>query len=149
MWEAYKQRGIRKFKEDIGDRSGFGIFHFYACIFIGVLGLLSAAFIVLILAAWLPVYFHWIPAQEAGEIAGNIFLGSLFVALAFFCTKSGNQFLTQIGKRLEKSILQGFHALRVLPVLSSPQDIKYLHADEAPDCSDSSTPYIPPRSNLA
>lgn len=149
MWELYKQRWKENFKEEIGDRSGFGIFLFYAYIFFGNLGILFSIFFALLLAAWLSVFLHVLPAQEAGEIVGIVLIGWLYFMLAFYFTKLGNKFVMRVGEKIEKSILGALHALRVLPVLPLSQYVKFICLDEAAGSFVSSAPFIPPRQRLA
>lgn len=145
MWELYKQRWKENFKEETGDRSGVRIFLFYAYIFFGNLGILFSIFFALLLAAWLSVFFHVLPAQEAGEIAGFVLIGWLYFMLAFYFTKLGNKFVLRVGEGIEKTILGALHALRVLPVLPLSQYVKFICLDEAAGSFISSTPFIPPR----
>ncbi len=145
MWETYKQRCRKNFKEEIGDRSGVRIFLFYTSICFGNLGILFTGFFALIFAAWFSVSFHILPAEVAGKIAGIVLVGWLYFMLAFYCTKTGNKFIARIGEEIEKSILAALHALRVLPVLPLSQYVKFICLDEAASSFISSTPFIPPR----
>lgn len=145
MWEAYKQRCRKNFKEEIGDRSGVQIFLFYASICFGNLGILFTGFFALIFAAWFSVFFHILPAEEAGEIAGIVLVGWLYFMLAFYCTKTGNKFIARLGEKIEKSIIDTFHALRELPMRPSFKVVKFIRMNEAAGSFISSTLFIPPR----
>lgn len=149
MWKKYKQRCKENFRKEIGDRSGVRIFLFYASIFFGNLGILFAVFFALIFAAWLSVFFHMLSAQMAGEIAGIVLVGWLYLMLAFYFTKMGNKFIVGVGDKIEKSIIDTLHALRVFPIPSLLQGIKFIRIDEATDSFISSAPFIPPRLRLA
>jgi len=149
MWENYKKRWKENLRKEIGDRSGVRIFLFYLSVFFGNLGMLFTGLFALIFAAWLSVFWHILPAEVAGEIAGFVLVGWLYFMLAFYCSKMGNKFVARVGEKIEKSIIDTLHAFRVIPILPSSQGIIIIHIDEAAGSFISSAPFIPPRLHLA
>lgn len=122
---------------------------FIRLFFLGNLWILSIGLFALIFAGLLSVSFHVLPAQDASEILGIIFIGWLCFMQAFYCTKTGNKFIVDVGIKIEKSVKDTLQALQVFPVLPSLEVVKFIHSNEAADSFIPSSPFIPPRQRLA
>ena len=149
MWKQYKNQWKENFKKDAGGRSGIRALLYYVRCLLVIDGIHFAFFFAIIFAASLIVFFHVLPAQDVGEVAGITLLCWLCFSLVYGLTRSGSEFVARLENSIEKSILQGFHALRILPILPLSQDVKFIRLDEAAGSFFSSTPFIPPRLRLA